>query len=112
MAVALQSLRVYEAQFLQITSAEEMACLYNDYVSGIWRGESGWSAFQGWLADYWRPEVMRPPGPPTAVCIHGGGGRGLSWYEGRDIVLGFVSGANGGYRVPVGAMLPGRFTIH
>ncbi|MGH6959686.1 MAG: hypothetical protein ACREE7_04310, partial [Dongiaceae bacterium] len=54
------------------------------------------------LGAYWRPEL--PPAPeaaPDAVSPHGGGGRGIEWYQTDHDVLGYVPGRGGGYQVPV-----------
>ena len=41
---------------------------------------------------------------PDAISSHGGGGRGIHWYQTGSEVLGYVPGVRGGYRVPIDAI--------
>jgi hypothetical protein len=75
------------------------ACLR--YESACWRGDSA-REFATRLGSYWRPEL--PPIPttePDAYSPHGAGGRGISWFEKGDEVLGYIPGRRCGYRIPV-----------
>jgi hypothetical protein len=79
----------------------------DDHRAACWRGETGWAAFGDWLVPFWRPDLGAPPGPPAAVSVLGGGGRGIAWYDADGAVLGVVIGLAGGYRVPADADPPG-----
>jgi hypothetical protein len=89
-----------------IRCAADLARAYDDRVAAAWRGEPGGPAFGDRLAGWWRLALMPPPGPPAAVSPHGGGGRGLRWYDTRSSIVGVVPGMVGGDRVPVGAIPP------
>jgi hypothetical protein len=88
--------------------AAALARACDDHLAACWRGEAGWAAFGDWLAPFWRPGLHAPPGPPAAVSVLGGGGRGIAWYDAGGAVLGVVPGLAGGYRVPADADPPGR----
>jgi hypothetical protein len=85
--------------------ARDLALGFLRYASAFWRGDACASVFPLRLGAYWHPEL--PPAPaatPDAVSPHGGGGRGILWYETGDEVLGYVPGGHGGYRVPAAAV--------
>jgi hypothetical protein len=85
--------------------ARALALGYLRYASASWRGDEGASVFPRRLGAYWHPELQPAPAmTPDAVSPHGGGGRGIHWYEIGDEVLGFVPGGHGGYRVPAEAI--------
>jgi hypothetical protein len=81
-------------------SAEDLALAYLRYVSACWRGETS-SLFARLLDVCWSeamPAALAKD--PDAFSPHGGGGRGIAWYQGCGEVLGYVPGKRGGYRVP------------
>jgi hypothetical protein len=85
--------------------ARALALGYLRYTSASWRGDDRASIFPLRLGAYWQPEL--PPAPaatPDAVSPHGGGGRGIQWYETGGEVLGYVTGGHGGYRIPAEAV--------
>ena len=84
--------------------AAELALGYLRYASACWRGDNN-APFARLMDACWRPEL--PPAPaaaPDAVSPHGGGGRGIAWYEACGEVRGYVPGKRGGYRVPLRAI--------
>jgi hypothetical protein len=91
-----------------VRSAADLAIAYDRDRVAYWRGESDGRRFGTWLEDFWRPAVVLPIGPPTAVSVHGGGGRGIAWYDAGAVVVGCVPGRAGGYWVPRGAQLVGE----
>jgi hypothetical protein len=104
--MALATLPQRFASIRAVRCAENLARVYDDRVAADWRGEPGAAAFGDWLARWWRADAVAPPGPPDAVSPHGGGGRGLVWFDTDGAVVGVVPGAPGGYRVPLGAVPP------
>jgi hypothetical protein len=86
-------------------AARDLALGFLRYASACWRGETAAAAFTAVLASYWRHSMPpAPASPPDAVSPHGGGGRGICWYQRADVVLGYVPGARGGYVVPAAAV--------
>jgi hypothetical protein len=86
-------------------AARTLAEGYLRYICASWRGDAGAPVFGIRLGAYWRPQL--PPMPetaPDAVSPHGGGGRGIHWYQTGDEVLGYVPGRRAGYRVPLAAI--------
>jgi hypothetical protein len=84
--------------------ARDMALACLRYESACWRGESA-HEFAMRLGSYWRPEL--PPAPTTeqaAYSPHGGGGRGISWFEKSGEILGYIAGRRSGYRIPATAV--------
>jgi hypothetical protein len=82
-------------------AARALALGYLRYASASWRGDEQAPVFPLRLGAYWHPELpAAPAATPHAVSPHGGGGRGIRWYEAGDEVLGYVPGEHGGYRVP------------
>ena len=84
-------------------AAQALARDYLRYASALWSGDAGGRAFGSWL-DQFRCDQMPPAplGAPDAVSPHGGGGRGIRWYETPTADLGYVPGTDTGYRVPTG----------
>jgi hypothetical protein len=86
-------------------AARDLALGYLRDVCACWRGDAGASVFTIRLGAYWCSDLpLAPDGPPDAMSPHGGGGRGIHWYQTGDDVLGYVPGGRGGYRVPVRAI--------
>ena len=86
-------------------AARALALGYLRYASACWRGEAAGCVFGTRLDAYRRGDLpTRPAAMPHAVSPHGGGGRGIHWYELGSEVVGFVPGCRGGYRVPVDAI--------
>lgn len=86
-------------------AARALARGYLRYVSALWRGERHAAAFASWLDRFWCAAL--PPAParlPDAISPHGGAGHGIAWFGTVDEVRGYVSGASGGYRVPLTAI--------
>jgi hypothetical protein len=79
----------------------QIARSYDRYLAALWRGENVGS-FGAWLSAHWSPvEGPEPVGPPAAFSPHGGGGRGIRWYQTPTSVVGYVSGfPHGCYRIP------------
>jgi hypothetical protein len=88
-------------------TAAQLARAYARHLAAVWRGEPD-PAFAAWLAAHRGPGARPAPAvPPAAVSAHGGGGRGLHWYETAEAVLGHVPGQpRVWYRVPRGAVPP------
>jgi hypothetical protein len=89
-----------------LRGARDLARACDRHFAACWRGEADWAAFAAWLDAYRRPGVAAPPGPPAAVSPHGGGGRGIAWYDAPGAILGTMAGVGWGYRVPRGAAPP------
>jgi hypothetical protein len=86
-------------------AAQSLARAYLRFASAYWRGDAAGSSFADHLDVYWRSELPAAPGQtPDAISPHGGGGRGIQWYEVDGEVHGHVPGSLGGYRVPVNAI--------
>jgi hypothetical protein len=86
-------------------AARDLALGFLRYASACWRGEDAAAAFTAGLASFWRHAMPpTPASPPDAVSPHGGGGRGICWYQRGGVVLGYVPGARGGYVVPAAAV--------
>jgi len=86
-------------------AARALALGYMRYASACWRGDAAANVFGTRLGAYRRGDLpLRPAAMPHAVSPHGGGGRGIHWYELGGEVVGFVPGCPGGYRVPVDAI--------
>jgi hypothetical protein len=82
-----------------------LALSYQRWASACWRGDTLAPVFATQLSAYWRPALPpKPTSRPDAISPHGGGGRGIHWYQTDDEVLGYVPGAAGGYQVPVSAI--------
>jgi hypothetical protein len=91
-----------------VRCAADLAVAYDRGVAAYWRGETDGKRNGTWLEGFWRPIVLVPLGPPAAMSVYGGAGRGIAWYDADDVVVGCVRGcATGGYWVPRGAPLPG-----
>ncbi|MFN8665318.1 MAG: hypothetical protein U0075_25785 [Thermomicrobiales bacterium] len=83
-------------------SAAALARAYLDYVSGVWLGEADATSFGERLATCWGFDL--PPEPARAADAfspHGGGGRGIRWYECGHDVLGYIPDCTSGYRIPL-----------
>ena len=92
-----------------MSSARKLACLYDQYVAAIRRGDAEIAdAFADWLGAFWDDGPPEPGVPPTAVSLLGGIGRGVSWYETEETVLGYVRGwtRRGCYQIPIAALAP------
>jgi hypothetical protein len=84
-------------------SSLAVACL--QWASACWRGERRATIFANQLSAYWCLQLPpQPVGIPDAISPHGGGGRGIHWYETGDEIRGYVPGVGGGYRVPIQAV--------
>ncbi|MCA9879821.1 MAG: hypothetical protein KC442_18635 [Thermomicrobiales bacterium] len=82
--------------------AVDLAETYQRYVSASWRGDAAAAAFGTRLGGYWQPALPpRPAAAPDAVSVHGGGGRGIAWYQRQDQVFGYLPEAAGGLAIPV-----------
>jgi hypothetical protein len=91
-----------EGRAPEAQDARDLALGYLRYASACWRGDAVTAAFAAGLGAFWRramPPV--PASPPDVVSPHGGGGRGICWYQRGGEILGYVPGAPGGYVVPV-----------
>jgi hypothetical protein len=87
------------------SAARILARCYLRYVSALWRGDESAAAFAGWLDTFWQAEMpSASEAVPAAISPHGGAGHGICWFETRDEILGYVGGATGGYRLPLGAV--------
>ena len=83
--------------------ARQVSKCYLGSVSACWRGTAtdGSTSFQQLLMRYWTADM--PPCPlrlPDAISPHGGGGRGIHWYETPTALVGHVAGAAVGFVVP------------
>lgn len=89
-------------------TAHDLSLAYVRAVSAYWRGDSEFlPQFDAWLAGYWiagPPE--EPATEPQAHCPHGVAGRGIRWHEHGSVLLGFVPGKRGCFRIPRTAALP------
>lgn len=92
-------------------AAAALARAYLDFVSGCWRGDPD-TAMGERFASYFGSDM---PEEPTRIADayspHGAGGRGITWYECGDTVLGYVPGATCGYVVPL-ACIPELGSAH
>lgn len=81
--------------------AEDLARAYLRYVSGCWCGNPEAERFGERLSTFFRGELpSEPVRSPDAVSPHGGGGRGIRWYQCGNEVRGYLPGVCGGYQVP------------
>lgn len=86
-------------------AAQALALAYLRYASACWRGEESAQRFATRLAASWRPQLpQRPSTPPHAYSPHGAGGRGITWYQRGDDVLGYIPACVAGYQVPIRAI--------
>ena len=82
-----------------------LALGYLRWASACWRDDGPDPAFATRLGAYWRPVLPpMPAGEADAVSPHGGGGRGIHWYQTDAEVFGYIPGAGGGYQVPRAAI--------
>lgn len=83
--------------------ARQVAQCYLDCVSDVWRyGETERTASFYQRLSRFRTQEM-PPYPACvadAVSPHGGGGRGIHWFETPEAVVGHIAGVAEGYVVP------------
>ncbi|HEU0115275.1 MAG TPA: hypothetical protein VFQ80_11390 [Thermomicrobiales bacterium] len=85
--------------------ARALADRYARYISAYWRGDPDASAMGRRLSAFWQARLpLAPPRSPDAVSPHGGGGRGICWYETADAVVCYVPGVRGGYLLPKTAL--------
>lgn len=85
-----------------MTSACEIAQLYDRAAADLWRGDGdAMRRIADRLEATWGAGPPEPAAPPAAVSLHGGGGRGIRWYDTATEVLGFVPGRAGCYRLPI-----------
>jgi hypothetical protein len=86
-------------------TACEISNIYSASISAYWRGQRRQSDFEHWLAGCWRSTLpAQPDRPADSVSPHGGGGRGIHWYESPQAVIGHVPGVTGGYWIPTGSI--------
>jgi hypothetical protein len=88
---------------------EELARVYDRFVSARWRGEDeAADAFATWFEAHWTGQAPpEPDDPPQGASLLGGSGAGIRWYARNDVVLGYVTGRAGGcYRVDAGEEIP------
>ena len=90
------------------TKGAAACALANGYMtsmSAYWRGEPHPLEFGQWLSRYW-DSTLYPGvfGPADATSPHGGGGRGIRWYETSGAVVGLIPGRRGGYSIPLDAI--------
>lgn len=78
-----------------------IADAYLDEVTAFWLGTSWRRPFADWLAGCWQAAMPpRPDRPAIVISPHGGGGRGIVWYEVDGAVLGYIPGVPSGYQLP------------
>ena len=90
-------------------SPEELARVYDRFVSARWRGEDeAADAFATWFEAHWTGQAPpEPDDPPQGASLLGGSGAGIRWYARNDVVLGYVTGRSDGcYRVDAGEEIP------
>jgi hypothetical protein len=92
---------------LVVRCAADLAIAYDQQVAAYWRGEVNGKRDGAWLEGCWQPTLIVPPGPPLAISVYGGGGRGIAWYDTDLAVIGCVRGCAGGYWIRRGAPLGG-----
>lgn len=101
------------AEEVSALSVEELARVYDRFVSARWRGEDEVAdAFATWFEAHWTGQAPpEPDDPPQGASVLGGSGAGIRWYARDDIVLGYVTGRTGGcYRVATGEEIPSLTT--
>ena len=84
--------------------AQQIARCYLEAVCDCWRdGETERSrAFHLRLTRFRTAAMpLRPLRPSDAVSPHGGGGRGIAWYELPDAAVGYIAGVPEGYVIPL-----------
>ena|SRR5215216_1289631 len=83
-------------------NARELARRYLRAVSGAWLSGPERCVFDCGLSPYWRDDLpLRPARDADAVSPHGGGGRGIHWYESAAALTGHIPGVKGGYVIPL-----------
>ena len=88
-----------------LDAARGLARGYLRYVSSVWRGDPAGQPFAAALDRYWVARLPPAPAPcPAAISPHGGAGHGIGWFAVAGEVLGYIAGAEGGYRVPLVAV--------
>jgi hypothetical protein len=95
---------------LAVSPAQAIACTYQHAMDAYWRGESDLRSLDMLLGRFRVLDL--PPIPacaPDAFSARGAGGRGISWYEAGDEVVGYVPGTSTGYRIPLSAIPPFLF---
>jgi hypothetical protein len=84
-------------------NAAQLAAIYDEHLTQIWRNGSGHPALdRGWLEQWWTADCPKEPNsPPDATSILAAGGAGIRWRETDTELLGYVPSRIGGcYRVP------------
>lgn len=90
-------------------TAHNLSLAYIQAVSAYWRGDSDLlPKFDAWIARFWTDGPPEPTTSPQATCPHGAAGRGIRWHERGPVLLGYVPGKRGCFRVPRNAVLPGK----
>jgi hypothetical protein len=91
-----------------MTTAHELAGLYDLAMAARWRGEDAAAeVLVAWLeARWWAGGPAEPAEPPAATSVLGGAGAGVRWYPRGGAFLGYVCGRRGCYCVPADAALP------
>ena len=87
--------------------AQAIACAYQHAMDAYWRGESDLGPLDTLLGRFRVRELPSIPAwAPDAFSPRGAGGRGISWYEVGDEVVGYVPGTSTCYRIPLSAIPP------
>jgi hypothetical protein len=90
-----------------VITARDISLAYVQAVSAYWRGDSEFlPKFDAWLAQYWTAGPPEPSTEPQAHCPHGAAGRGIHWHEQGPVLLGYVPGKRGCFRIPRTTALP------
>jgi hypothetical protein len=78
-------------------------------VSAYWLGNDTGLSLETWLAHH-RTSALppRPRRSDDAFSPHGGGGRGIHWFEANQTVFGYIDGWDFGYAIPFTAVIEER----
>ncbi len=84
------------------STARALANWYLRATGNAWMGRNeDYQRLSYWLSAYWQQVLPARPGCcPSAVSLHGAGGRGITWYETPEMVSGYVNGIESGYLIP------------
>ena len=109
--LTIATLKAQEPLVVKGDAAREVADSYLQSISAYWRGEPGLAEVEYWLTSFGENQVRFDGGKTAdAVSPHGAGGRGIRWYETPSAVFGLIPGSPRGYRIPIDAISPSRFS--
>lgn len=90
-------------------SPQELARVYDRFISARWRGEDETAdTFATWIEAHWTGQAPREPdGPPEGASVLGNAGAGIRWYARGGFVFGYASPRSQGcYRIATTETVP------